>query len=188
MPETQLTGVQLMPKFMAAFMGTAVQKVCCGQHFTICLTEAGEVYTFGEGQSGQLGTGRCSKRVLPEKVLDCAPTNEAPIVDCTAGWAHAMCLSSSGDIFVWGFNLYGQLGLGDNKTRFHPEPLVCNSPGFQVRPYHCCPSARPVPAARPSVSVPVRPCCHVRRMYMARTGHLHRIPAWRHAQWNRKCR
>jgi alpha-tubulin suppressor-like RCC1 family protein len=32
-----------------------------------------------------------------------------------------VCLTESGDLYSWGFNIYGQLGLGDMKTRWYPE-------------------------------------------------------------------
>ena len=33
------------------------KQVCCGNSFTICLTESGEVYSFGYNERGQLGFG-----------------------------------------------------------------------------------------------------------------------------------
>lgn len=30
----------------------------------------------------------------------------------------------SGEIFSWGFNIKGQLGLGDKKTRYYPQMLT----------------------------------------------------------------
>ena len=37
-----------------------------------------------------------------------------------AGWCHALALNKQGDVAAWGFNLKGQLGLMDTRTRKIP--------------------------------------------------------------------
>lgn len=39
------------------------------------------------------------------------------------GYGHTVALSEMGDLYVFGFNIKGQLGLGDRKTRTTPEML-----------------------------------------------------------------
>lgn len=36
---------------------TPVHEVSCGHNHTVCLTESGDVYVWGKGESGQLGLG-----------------------------------------------------------------------------------------------------------------------------------
>jgi hypothetical protein len=130
-----LIGVQLLPKYVADFqrMKKKIKRVACGHLFTICLTDAGEIYSFGEGQCGQLGIGKkqCSKKLLPQLVKEYAQVGQSrvPFVDVVAGWGHTMALTQTGEMFVWGFNQYGQLGLGNMKTEFEPKPLLFE-PGF----------------------------------------------------------
>ena len=46
------------------------------------------------------------------------------IVQCAAGSGHSLALNSEGHIFAFGLNCYGQLGLGDLKTRWSSEQVV----------------------------------------------------------------
>lgn len=39
---------------------------------------------------------------------------------CAAGLAHTAVISLEGELFTWGFNVTGQLGLGDKKTWWSP--------------------------------------------------------------------
>jgi len=41
----------------------------------------------------------------------------------SAGYGHTLALSEMGDLYVFGFNIKGQLGIGDRKTRYSPEML-----------------------------------------------------------------
>ena len=40
------------------------------------------------------------------------------------GYGHTIALSELGDLYVCGFNIKGQLGLGDRITRYSPEMLT----------------------------------------------------------------
>jgi alpha-tubulin suppressor-like RCC1 family protein len=41
----------------------------------------------------------------------------------SAGYGHTLVLSEKGDIYSFGLNIKGQLGLGDRKTRLVPTLL-----------------------------------------------------------------
>ena len=129
----KIVGAQLVPKFVANLQGIKMHRVSCGDDFTICVTDGGEVWSFGAGESGQLGTGRTTKRMEPARVIEKA-ANNAPFVDVACGTAHTIALTESGDCYSWGFNAYGQLGLGegDMETRFEPVKISPPASGFQV--------------------------------------------------------
>lgn len=101
------------------------------------------MYGWGEARHGQLGLGvktRCvktptyisvresedtvaSKNISTVSVKDDFPkldTNEAKIIFCSAGLGHTAAISDEGDLFVWGFNNCGQLGVGDQVSRWEP--------------------------------------------------------------------
>ena len=42
----------------------------------------------------------------------------------SGGYGHTAVLTNNGDIYTWGFNVKGQLGLGDLKTRFYPSKIT----------------------------------------------------------------
>ncbi len=78
----------------------------------------------GEGQSGQLGIGRtCAYRDRP-CLSARAGGDGAPFVSVAAGWAHALAVSASGDLYAWGDNSRGQLGTGDTRARVRPTRVA----------------------------------------------------------------
>lgn len=72
---------------------------------------------------GQLGLGKQREVRLPAKIpiIDYNSQQELRVVGCSAGFGHTACITEIGDLYTWGFNIYGQLGLGDKKTRWFPE-------------------------------------------------------------------
>lgn len=121
-----ITGIQLRPKPVPAFLGTKkrsrpVAGVSCGHNFTTVVTRAGELWAFGEGSLGQLGIGRTTRAPIPAVVMTACPATGEPFVEVAAGWAHTLARTASGSVFAWGFNALGSLGLGDHRTRFAPE-------------------------------------------------------------------
>ncbi|OQR94591.1 hypothetical protein ACHHYP_01128 [Achlya hypogyna] len=114
-------GVFHHPKHVDDFLKKRCKQIACGDKFSVMLTDSGDVYACGEGQTGQLGQGRCTKQFLPMVTLLGDKTDGFVQVAC--GWAHALALTASGRLFAWGFNQYGQLGLDDTKSRFFPEEI-----------------------------------------------------------------
>jgi hypothetical protein len=82
--------------------------------------QTGELWTWGAGESGQLGTGRCTNRDLPECCISKDMFNEV-FVDASCGYGHVIANTSSGKLYSWGLNAKGQLGMGDIVARKHPE-------------------------------------------------------------------
>nr|XP_046249162.1 RCC1 domain-containing protein 1-like isoform X2 [Scatophagus argus] len=78
------------------------------------LTASGAVYTWGMGSHGQLGHGGLTSEEEPRAVealwgmpMSCV---------ATGGW-HSVCISDGGDLYVWGWNESGQLGLPSRGLR-----------------------------------------------------------------------
>lgn len=79
------------------------------------------MFSWGAGECGQLGTGRCTKKDLPTDVV--FPSSSTIITDLACGNSHCLALTSTGDVYGWGLNQRGQLGLNDFKARHQPEAL-----------------------------------------------------------------
>ncbi len=107
---------------------TSVVGVACGAHHAVALTGNGQVFTWGANESGQLGLGRAGNVYKP-KILPFFRdmTGEAAVVQISAGAAHTAALMSDREnVYMWGDNRSGQLGLGDNKSQSMPTRV----PGF----------------------------------------------------------
>ncbi|XP_038855947.1 probable E3 ubiquitin-protein ligase HERC3 isoform X2 [Salvelinus namaycush] len=83
----------------------------------------GQVFTWGQNTSGQLGLGWGESSAMSPKPLK--SLSGIPLVQITAGGDHSFALSLSGAVFAWGKNTAGQLGLGDTTNRHAPAPVDC---------------------------------------------------------------
>ncbi|KAJ4704613.1 ultraviolet-B receptor UVR8-like [Melia azedarach] len=116
------TNDQLKPACVSSLTGIQVEQIVAGLWHTMCISVEGRVYAFGGNQFGQLGTGADQAETIP-KLLD-APSLEnkrAKVVSC--GARHSAMLTDDGQVLSWGWNKYGQLGLGDSIDRNIPSPV-----------------------------------------------------------------
>lgn len=86
-----------------------------------------EVYTFGKGSKGELGTGN-STSSQPQKVSRFAPSGLS-IVDLASCVNHTVAVLSNGDVYGWGDGRKGQLG---EPTENVWRPRKIESIGFKV--------------------------------------------------------
>ena len=95
--------------------------VAAAENHSLCVTIDGAIYAWGSNRFGQLGevhstttatttmsasTNLC--RWLPRRVED---MKNVPCVAVAAGEKHSVALSRKGEVYVWGDNTSGQLGV-----------------------------------------------------------------------------
>ncbi|CAH0559022.1 unnamed protein product [Brassicogethes aeneus] len=85
---------------------------------TLALTEAGIVYSWGDGDYGKLGHGNCATHKQPERIA--GPFLEKTIKYINAGYRHSAAITDDGKLYTWGEGDHGRLGLGDSKARHAP--------------------------------------------------------------------
>ncbi|KAJ8388266.1 hypothetical protein AAFF_G00135270 [Aldrovandia affinis] len=89
----------------------AVAGVACGRDHCLALCTSGQVYSWGSGAEGQLGTGACpTKNQKPRRVQVPSPI-PILIFQVACGNVHSLALTAGGDVLSWGQNSHGQLGL-----------------------------------------------------------------------------
>eukprot|EP00794_Sanderia_malayensis_P017791 gene17791-19568_t len=115
-----------------------IRSVSCGKEHTLALSNSGRVYSFGLGSRGQLGTGSVENCEKPCPVDALGMVN---IVMVVAGGWHSMALSGDGDLYSWGWNESGQLGIGcpdpesaENNAFDCTEKNLCKRPMFSFLP------------------------------------------------------
>nr|XP_027077442.1 ultraviolet-B receptor UVR8-like isoform X1 [Coffea arabica] len=117
----------LVPQKIGAFQGVPVRMVAAGAEHTAAVTEDGELYGWGWGCYGNLGLGDRNDRLIPEKV-SAVEGEKMILVAC--GWRHTISVSSSGDLYTYGWSKYGQLGHGDFEDHLVPHKLNALSKSF----------------------------------------------------------
>jgi alpha-tubulin suppressor-like RCC1 family protein len=90
-------------------------------HAHVCgVTTSGEVYCWGSNAVGQLGTGSGgAPSATPVRALLPEPARSVAL-----GGIFTCALAVSGQVYCWGENTYGQLGLGPGIQAYAPAPIV----------------------------------------------------------------
>ncbi|MFY2556832.1 MopE-related protein [Corallococcus terminator] len=83
--------------------------VAAGAYHSLFVQKNGEVWGWGQNLSGQLGTGSTNSTPVtsPTKAIGLSS-----IKATAAGQTHSLALDTSGQVWAWGKNDFGQVGLG----------------------------------------------------------------------------
>ncbi|GMP94143.1 hypothetical protein CsSME_00043705 [Camellia sinensis var. sinensis] len=91
--------------------------------------EEEQLWSWGAGTEGQLGTGKLQDEHLPLLLLLQLPLSSAaaggavPISLLSCGGAHVIALTTGGRVLTWGRGTSGQLGHGEMVNCLHPKPV-----------------------------------------------------------------
>ncbi|XP_076311235.1 RCC1 and BTB domain-containing protein 1-like isoform X1 [Tachypleus tridentatus] len=98
--------------------GLKVIEIACGSHHSIALTSNGEVYAWGQNSYGQVGLGSTTNQPTPRKVTSGIGARQCIAIAC--GQSSSMAVLDNGEVYGWGYNGNGQLGLGINANQYIP--------------------------------------------------------------------
>lgn len=102
-----------------------------GDLASYAIDSEGRAYAWGENWHGQLGIGSRD----PQAVAHSVPAQiEFPdgirVAQISGGWGHAAAIDTNGDIWTWGMNRSGQLGLGDLVDKHVPVKVEVEGKKF----------------------------------------------------------
>jgi serine/threonine protein kinase len=105
------------PAIVLALNGLKVHSVFASGAHTFALSD-GQVYAWGLGSAGQLGSGELLEELIPR------PLNlQHKIVHISAGVDHTLALSDAGEVFSWGSGSGGKLGHGNFEWYSSPRKI-----------------------------------------------------------------
>lgn len=93
-----------------------LQSIDAGMHYTIALSEQGEVYAWGWNGMGQLGDSAVQSSSVPIKILGLNRVREI-----SAGAFHVLALGDKG-LFAWGDNRNSACGISSNQAEIVKKP------------------------------------------------------------------
>ncbi|MGO9794366.1 MAG: hypothetical protein ACLP8S_34030 [Solirubrobacteraceae bacterium] len=112
--------------------GTVTQ-VAAGYDHSLAVTSSGQLYAFGENYHGQLGgaTNNGTAAANPTPTLVTLPGGSGTVTQVAAGDDFSLVVTSTGELFAFGDNYYGQLGFGTNNgtNDANPSPTQVQLPG-----------------------------------------------------------
>ena len=99
--------------------GREMLQVAAGGFHTVCVTEDGSVFAFGDNSElGQLGVGDTEDRLVPTLLR--GELENKSVVQVAAGSKHTMFVTADGLVFACGCNDSGRLGVGGTESRLVP--------------------------------------------------------------------
>ena len=107
-------------------MSSPVVAVEAGIDFVLALTADGQVYAWGGNREGQLGNGGFQAQATPSLVMTVDDRPLTGIKQISAGGRSAAAITATGEVYVWGRNRDGQLGLGNQGEHRRERRAVLN--------------------------------------------------------------
>jgi alpha-tubulin suppressor-like RCC1 family protein len=106
--------------------GRTFSSIASGPSFNVAIASDGTLYSWGENNRGQLGTGDTLSRLEPVAV-----STGITFSQISLGQGFSVGLTSEGVAYSWGYNIWGQLGDGTFVQKVTPTPVdTSNQPGL----------------------------------------------------------
>ena len=150
------------------------------------MTSTGQLYAFGANDFGQLGsaTNNGTGNPNPTPTLVSLPGATGPVTAIAAGADHSLAVTSTGQLYAFGNNSYGQLGNATNNgnAKPNPTPTLVSLPGATGPVTADRRRRRPQPGGDLD-----RPAVRVRRQHYGQLGNAtnngHRAIRTRRRRW-----
>jgi alpha-tubulin suppressor-like RCC1 family protein len=107
--------------------GTITQIVACTGHM-LALTSSGQLYAFGSNSEGQLGNSANLGKTNSTPMAVTLPGQVGTITRISGGVLQSYAVTSSGQLFAFGDNNYGELGNAAQNAAGFPTPLLATLP------------------------------------------------------------
>jgi len=101
--------------------GQTISKIYTGDYELFALASNGDLYSCGDNDYGQLGVGDIVNRSVLTKITGISNVADLS-VGHGVGFTHCLAVTTSGALYAWGYNGYGQLG--DNTTTSRSSPTL----------------------------------------------------------------
>ncbi|XP_044727132.1 probable E3 ubiquitin-protein ligase HERC4 isoform X2 [Chrysoperla carnea] len=112
------------PQLVAGLDAYVIKSAACGAVHSMAINEWGQIFSWGSDLYGQLGHGKVADIQSTPKIIRALATLNVVQIKC--GLRHSLALTNSGELYTWGANDYGQLGIG-RTSAFEKEPQLIKS-------------------------------------------------------------
>lgn len=128
------------PKEIASLKNQRVVRIACGDMHTSVVLSNGSLLTCGWAEHGRLGRPCHSSKNTASDIANSSYSAYLQPVDlrskrCTfivCGAAHTLLLTDCNSVLAFGWNVNGQLGVGDCRNRFVPTRVDYFDPQYHV--------------------------------------------------------
>ena len=99
-----------LPRLIEILQGEAIVGVDCGPNHAGAFSEGGDLYMWGDGTRGQLGTG--TFEIVEQPKIVGGLQDGKFVTHLAVGQTHTLCMLERNQVLSWGFSNSGKLGLG----------------------------------------------------------------------------
>lgn len=110
-----------VPHQVERLNGIGVVQIECGAQFSLALSKAGEVWTWGKGDYYRLGHGSDQHVRKPTPIHGLRGKR---VIHVAVGALHCLAVTETGQVFAWGDNDHGQQGSGTTVVNKKPVSVV----------------------------------------------------------------
>ncbi|MDD5529694.1 MAG: FlgD immunoglobulin-like domain containing protein [bacterium] len=103
---------------------TNVIAIAAGMQYSLALKSDDTVWAWGNNGCGELGDNSTTDRDQPVQTNILTNVIAIAAGGATTGYGHSLALKSDGTVWAWGYNGYGQLGIGDTTDRWQPVQIT----------------------------------------------------------------
>ena len=114
------TSNQLTATKITALDGITIKKIIIQGYNAYYISESGEVYVSGRNSYGELGVGGTSNQLTATKIT---ALDGIKIENIIGDSIHAFYISESGEVYVGGYNRFGELGIGNTSNQSIPVKI-----------------------------------------------------------------
>jgi alpha-tubulin suppressor-like RCC1 family protein len=110
------------PRVIISLEHLNIIAVSCGAYHILALTQDGELFGWGYNRIGQVGNGQ--NKTNEWSPVEIKHHSNIKFVMISCGYHHSLALSSNGKVYSWGYNEYGQLGIGQYSNQEIPQHVI----------------------------------------------------------------
>jgi len=112
------------PYHLDSFGFKKVIGISCGARHSLALTECGIVFSWGSNITGECGLRGEEFYTFPQEVIIKEENKRILIKSIGCSREQSLLLSTEGDIYVFGRNYEGELGIGISGHQFEPKKIM----------------------------------------------------------------
>eukprot|EP01120_Amphizonella_sp_Union-15-10_P015595 TRINITY_DN8059_c0_g1_i1.p1 TRINITY_DN8059_c0_g1~~TRINITY_DN8059_c0_g1_i1.p1 ORF type:complete len:544 (+),score=83.19 TRINITY_DN8059_c0_g1_i1:76-1707(+) len=126
-----------VPTVVPKLKGKQIVSVSGGVAHSAVVDYSGEVYTWGDGEQGQLGYGAIDAIIsqqssnIPRRVKEALFGQR--IIQISCGTYHTIALSDNGTVYAWGLGDQGQIGVGSKSNVSEPALIRGKLEGERIQ-------------------------------------------------------
>lgn len=123
------------PKPIAALDREFIRAIEAGSSHSFVINRAGDLFAWGAGGSGQLGLGHADATYQQMKptMVEFFSLEQIDVRQASAGGAHSLVVTTTGELYSFGFGAYGRLGHGDREDVHLPKRIEGPLTGHVVK-------------------------------------------------------